>query len=699
MSPDSPPATVPPDQPPAEAPAEVTEARVVSADGAVRFLSYEILPQQRLKHLDQGPVLAYAARPIGHTGAATFFALVGETWLIPRIKTAEVISAIPNPNFVRIAGQGVGYWPAVKGERYIFVYENNLGQPLMRTTVGQGLGWKNEKALLTMIKPAASVLVDLRDRDIIHGRINPMNMFDGGARNLEKIILGDCVATPASYMQPALFEPIERAQSDPLGRGLGTFEDDMYALGVSLTVALRSRDPMEGMSDEDIIREKMEQGSYAALTGKERFTGAILELLRGLLYDDRAQRWTLNDMMLWLDGQRLSPKQSAKKLKAARQIQFNGERYNRPSMLAMDLDKNLSEAVQLVDSGELEQWIQRSLEDNTVKNRYEQTVEMMQDQGRGPGYPEKLVSRLSVALDPDAPIRFKGTHVTPDGFPDAMLEAVYFKKDLNPFVDIINNQFVMNWLSAQNDMHYDVGATVTRFDSCRAFMRQQGIVYGMERCLYFLASDAPCISDRLREYYVRTPEDLLHAFEKMSTRPDRPELFIDRHIAAFLSVRDRKVIDPYLADLNATEKFKRIMGNIKVLSTIQQRAKMGAFPGIGKWISAILDSYYERIHDRELRTRLRDRMTKLADGGDIGKMIAVLDNMEMKQKDFKEYRQAMIDYNRLREEAVELERKLAQPDIYARDAAREYAAVIASLVAGLVIIVFIFIYLSRGGVM
>ncbi len=59
----------------------------------------------------------------------------------------------------------------------------------------------------------------------------------------------------------------------------------------------------------------------------------------------------------------------------------------------------------------------------------------------------------------------------------------------------------------------------------------------------------------------------------------------------------------------------------------------------------------------------------------------------------------MVDYNRLREEAADLERKLTQPAIYARDAAREYAAVIASLVAGLVIIVFIFIYLSRGGVM
>lgn len=669
------------------------------ADVQVRLGSFEILPQQRLKHLDQGPVMAFAARPLGHTGSATLYALICEPWLIPRIKTAETFSNIANPNFVRIVHYGVAYWPPAKSERYIFIYENNLGQPLLRTHVGHGLGWKNEKALAAVIKPIANVLLDLRDRDTIHGNINPMNMFDGGSRNIEKIILGDCVAVPPSYAQPALFEPIERAQCDPLGKGLGTFEDDMYALGVTLTILLRTRDPMEGMSDEDIIREKIEQGSYAALTGKERFTGAILELLRGLLYDDRGQRWTLDDMMLWLDGQRLSPKQVSKKLKAARQIQFNGERYSRPSMLAMDLDKNPSEAVQLIDGGDLEQWVQRSLEDNLVKNRFEQAVEIEHEKGRGPGYPERLASRVSIALDPDAPIRFRGIRVTPEGFPNAMVEAVYFKKDLNPYVEIINQQMVMYWLNAQYDLRYDVGATVTKFDSCRGFMRQQNIIYGVERCVYFLAPDAPCLSDRLREFYVRTPEDMLRAFEKISSMPNRPELFIDRHIASFLSVRDRKVIDPYLADLNATELHKRVIGNIKVLATIQQRAKMEAFPGVCKWIASILDSYYERIHDRLLRQKLKERVTKLCEAGDIGKMIALVDNMEMKQKDFLDFRQAMIDYSKLRNEAQELDDKLAKPDSFAKEVGREYAAIISALVGGIVIIVFVFIYLTQGGLL
>ncbi|MCM2344177.1 MAG: hypothetical protein NDJ24_06415 [Alphaproteobacteria bacterium] len=678
-------------------PVPETGSRPASADQGARLGNIEILPQQRLKHLDQGPLQAYAARSNNSAGNAQLFAYIGEPWLIPRMKTAQSLTAVTSAQLIRLVSHGVVYWPPARAERYVVIYENNLGQPLMKSISGQGLGWKNEKVLTSVIKPIIGVLADLRDADIVHGQINPMNLFDGNSRAVEKVILGDCVAAPASFIQPMLFEPVERAMCQPLGRGLGTSEDDMYALGVTLTVLLRVRDPLEGLSEEQIIIEKVEQGSYAALTGKERFTGAILELLRGLLYDDRGQRWDVVDVMSWLDGQRLTPKQSSKKIKAARQIQFNDERYNRPVLLAMDLEKNMSQAVQLIDGGEMEQWINRSLEDNLTKGRLEQVIESSQEQGRTSGYAERLISRVSMALDPEAPLRYKGIHVTPDGFPHALLDACIHKKDLNPYVDIINQQLVMNWLSVQTDMRYDVGSMVGKFDSCRAFLRQQGIIYGVERCLYFLLPDAPCYSEKLRDYYILTPEDMLRAFEAMADKPGRPELFIDRHIGAFLSVRDRKVIDPYLADLNAAELYKRVMGNIKVVATIQSRIKAESFPGVCRWIASLLDVYYERIHDRELRQKIKERVDRLKEGGDIGKIALLLDSLEMKQNDFRDFRQAMIDYNKLREEATELERKLATPDSFVKEVGREYAAIIAAALSGVVIIAFAIIHFTKGG--
>jgi hypothetical protein len=134
-----------------------------------------------------------------------------------------------------------------------------------------------------------------------------------------------------------------------------------------------------------------------------------------------------------------------------------------------------------------------------------------------------------------------------------------------------------------------------------------------------------------------------------------------------------------------------------VLSTIQQRARMEAFPGICKWIAGILGSYYERLHDRELRQKMRERIDRLSDGGDIGKIATLIDDADMKQKDFLAFRQAMIDYNKLRHEAHDLEEKLAKPEVFAKETGREYAAIISSLVAGAVMLIFGFIYLVQGG--
>ncbi|MCB9990813.1 MAG: serine/threonine protein kinase [Rhodospirillales bacterium] len=666
-----------------------------NADITVFGDEIEILTKKRLSHLDRGPSLAYAARSKGEA-AETFFALICENQYVPRSAMAAKFSNIISPGLVRLIASGVVYWPPVDGQRYVFIYENTLGQPLMKNMSKGGLAWKQDMVMKQFIKPMVNILHDLRNADMVHGSINPMNIFDGGSEDKhDKIILGDCLAMPPSYMQPVLFEPVERAMADRLAKGVGTIEDDLYAFGVSITMILRSKDPMQGMSDDEIIRQKIELGSYAALTGKERFTGGILELLRGLLYDDRAQRWTLDEIEAWLDGQRLSPKQSSKKQKANRPIHFNNERYLRPGLLAMDLSDNPGEAVQMIDGGALEQWVSRSLEDNLTEGRLEQAVELAQEGGRGPGYWDRLLTRVSIALDPEAPIRFKGLKLHPEGFSYALAESFMLKRDLMPFVEIINQQLVMYWLTSQQELRVDVGHLMSKFDSCRAFLRQTTVGYGVERCLYFLCPECPCISERIEGYYVRNPEDLMYAYEEISGKPKRPELFIDRHVAAFLSVKDRRMIDPFLTELNAEEYHKRVLANLKVLATIQKRSRMGSFPGIAAWVADILDPVYERLHDRQLREMLRNKIAKLQPGGDLVKIITLLDNNEMRQRDFVNFKKAMDEYADLREEDAELKHKLEKPETFGRETGQEVAAVVSGLLAGVFILAFAFMHFTQ----
>ncbi len=665
-----------------------------SGNTAILNNEIEILFDKRLPYLDKGPVKAYEARAHERN---VFFAMICEDHLIPQARGGPAYSTIVNSSLVRLTSAGPVFWPPENKFKYALVFENTLGKPLLGFPERDGLGWRPDHVLKAVVKPIVGVLADMRNVDAVHGCIRVSNMFDGGEKMPEKVILGEGLSTPPNYTQPVIYEPLERVMSDPIARGRGLYEDDLYAFGVALSVILRRKDPMEGMTDEEIIQEKTENGSYVALTGKDRYSGPILELLRGLLHDNPAERWTLDETLSWLEGAHISPRQNLKKKKAARPMQFNGGNYFRPQILAMALNKSQAEAVQMIDSGDMEQWITRSLEDKAVEARYAQAIEAANQQGRGTGYWDRLLSRVAIALDPEGPIRFKNLSMNPEGIGTALVEHYILKKDLHPFSEIINQQLVMYWVNAQTTMRGDIGSLISRFDNCRAFLRQPSIGYGMERCLYFLNPEAPCLSDRLKGHYIRSPEEFVFALEDISSDPGRPELFIDRHSAAFLSVKDRRVIDVFWNELNAPEYYKRIMGNIKVVATIQKRARMDMLPGLSNWVAGMLGPIYERYHDRELREALRKQVNGIKDSGDLSKIVAVFDNMEIQQKDFTAFRHAMIEYDELRKENADLETKLKNPEVFGKETGKEVAAIVSGFIAALFILALSFLFLMKKG--
>lgn len=666
---------------------------------AVLNKEIEILPDKPLPHYDHGEVKAYMAQALGSAAKqqVRLFAYVCEPNLIPRNRLANKVKAVLNPSIARLIGSGVVYWPPAKAQRYVFIYEDSLGRPLMTPDQRDGLGWKQELVMSAVIRPMVNVLLDFRDSGIYHGAIRPSNMYDGNAAKVERVILGDCLVQPPGAAQSLVYESVERAMTDPLARGTGTMSDDLYAFGVSLTMILRTKNPLKGLTDEEILDQKIELGSYAALTGKERFTGGILELLRGLLYDDRRQRWTLDEVLLWLEGQRLSPKQNSQRKKASRPIHFNGERYTRPSFLAMDLESSQSEFAQLVDGGGLTQWLTRSLEDKMTYTRYEQALESAAEAGRGPGYWERVISRVSIALDPFAPMRYKRLAVMPDGLPYAFANEVWAKGNLAPYIEIVNQQLVMFWLSAQIDVAVDFGGLATKYETCRSFLKQENAGYGVERMLYYMVPDCPCYSDKLKGYYVLSPEDLVYAFEEISHNKDRPMLFLDRHIMAFLSVKDRKVIDGYLNDINSSEQHRKILGNIRTLATIQRRSKMEMFPGLSNWCADMLEPVYKRFHDRHLRVKLREKVDKLRTSGNLTKIAGALENNNALHQDMVNFKEAMEEFRALRKERGDLDKKLETKEAIGKEEGHEYSAIFSMVLSVIVIICFTFLFLSNDG--
>lgn len=653
----------------------------------------EIYPDARLPHLDHATAKAYAAR--GRNGEAAF-AMVTMKHMVPRMMAAPKYNAVTNPYLPKLLGSGVVDWAPESQQKYVFIFENKLGKPLLvANAMPRAAGLKNDLVMGTVVKNIVPVLRDMRDTDFVHGNIRPENIFDGGSPGLERSMLGECLSSPPGFVQPSIYMTIERAMADPTMRGEYSYEDDMFALGASLAVLLRQHDAMTEMNENEMLQYRIDVGSFVALTGKDRFNGTTVELLRGLLHDDVRLRWTIDDVMSWMDGNRINPKQTVSpRTKASRPIEFSGHKYIKPAMLAANLYTNPGHCLQLVESGEMLQWVNRSLQDTTLEKRYEESLGYAQE-GIATTHSDRVAAYISMAFMPNYPIMYRGVKFMPDGFGRGLIDAVVGRKDLNIYTDIIQQALVTNWITHVEMPGIDIGTIASKFDSCRGFLRQSMMGYGLERCIYYMVPDAPCLSDKLKDYYVRNAEELLEAYEKMASTSSRPEGFFDRHIAAFLSVRDRGVIDSFLPDLASDDKYKKILGALRVLSTIQKRSRGASVPALSAWLSDFCMPLIKRFHDRDLREDIKSQLAKLRDKGDLVKLATLLDNATLNSEDYRLYRKAMSDYAELRKEAEKTGHSLHHDKNYGRSTGYQFSCLVSGVIAA--IIIFIVVFSNWGG--
>ena len=657
-----------------------------------------IFTNRPLPEYDQGPIKAFHAEGKGKI-PKELIAFMCQKELIPRWHAAAMYTRILNPNIATLIATGPKFIPSEGVEKFVIIYQNNWGKRLLPEQDKLAYGLKQDLIMEHFLPTIVHVLQDFNDKGFVHGGVRVDNLFNAGNNNLKNFILGDSLTTPPSYLQPSYYEPIERSMANPIGRGLGHFVDDLYSLGVLLTIMLRSHDPLEKMTEEQIIEEKIEKGSYAALTGKDRFTGPILELLRGVLHDSKSQRWNIDNVSQWMDGQRLNPKQTLKRKKASRVFHLDGHRYTRPEILASDLYKYKESLVQSVEDEKLELWVKRSLEDTEKLELLEQSLATAGDAGMNDGYAERLCSRVSIALDPSAPIRYKNIAFLPDGFGMALAEAYAQKKDLNVYAEVLDQNLVMFWLNAQNDKTIDYGSISNRFESCRSILRNRGYGFGLERCLYFLNSASPCMSSRLEKFYVKTPEEMVLAFEKLCKDKEiSTDLLLDRHSVAFLSVKDSRILDAYLIELNAKEKYKNILANVWAISNIQKRYEMPPLPNIADHVVKIMGPVLERFHDRDLRNRMKKEFDKIKRSGDLSRVSSILENPEIIETDSKMFFRSMGQFRKMEKEKLKLENRLERKGEMGGNLGRTTAAIISTLIGGLGIMTLALLELVEAGV-
>lgn len=654
----------------------------------------EILPSMPLPALNGTGGPAFMARSL-RDRKAELFAIVCTGGLPSRSDTTGALRSIEHAGLVCLVEWGVVDWTPDGARRFALVYERPAGRRAMLSLSDQREPMTEDQVTRQLIEPLAGALKELHSRAVVHADIRPTNLFLR-EQSTGTLMLGECASAPPAYAQSPVFLTVERAMAMPSGRGTGTPADDFYALGVTALFMLYGRNPVKHLDDEAVLNAKIERGSYPALVGQHRISLSMMELLRGLLSDDPKQRWTLQDLDLWLSGRRLSPKQPHVPRKGARPFDFQGQDVWHCRGMARAFARHPSAAAQVIESGELDRWLRRSLSDDARADAVRNAVDTAAAGGRTGSYEDRLVARVCMALDPSAAIRYKGRAVMPDAFGWAIAEAFALDQSSQSLAEMLAAQLPMFWVNVQPEFRAEYVPLVQTFDSARGHLDLPGAGFGIERVLYELNPTMHCISPMVRASHPLTPGELMAALEQAATSPERGRDPIDRHVAAFLAARYRKVDERlYTAAGGSGESPRRVTAMLNILAEMQRRFGPSSLPGLCAWVAELIEPALGRFRNRPHREKLRGEAQRAARSGDLTRLLRLIDDPEQIRKDELGFAIARREFDRSRREIEHLRHEIEDREAVARTWGRQSAAV-ASCVLSMLLLVLLVVLMLKG---
>ncbi|HEY0834630.1 MAG TPA: serine/threonine protein kinase [Azospirillum sp.] len=666
---------------PSDAQTSAAQERAMMSGDAVKLGErYEILPGSPLPALNSPGGNAFGARS-SRDKRMEPFAIICSGAVLPRSDVVSTFANVDNPMLMKLLDWGVVDWPPDRMRRYGLVFERPAGRRLMNALADTIEAMPEDHLTRQVVHPMVSVLKELSSRGLVHGAIRPTNIY---YRDLASgtLMLGESVSTPPGYGQPVLVETVERGMAMPSGRGNGSIADDLYSLGVTLLVLLLGRNPAGGMEDDALIQSKIERGSYPALVGQMRLPLGIGEVIRGLLVDDPKQRWTLNDLDLWLSGRRLSPKQPQIPRRGARPIEFQGQDYWYCRTLARALCRHPPAATPIIESGELDKWLRRSMSDDIRAEAVGNAIQTASSAGKGGSMADRLVARVCMALDPAAPIRYRGKAALPDGIGTALAEAFLRGESPQSVAEIITNQLPMFWVNCQNDFKPEFVPLVQTFDQIRAFLDRTAPGLGLERVLYEMNPTMPCISPLVYNQHPMTPADVLRALDWAASGGERAKEPIDRQIAAFLAARHKRTEELLFSQLSPSiDPLRRVIAMLSILADVQARTATEPLPHLCAWMVSLLDPAFRRFHSRPHQEEVRRLADNAAHGGRLAELLRVVDDPDSLRRDKAEFEAAQIAYRESDGEIEKLKQTIGDRNSIIEGTGRQVAAIISSLVS------------------
>lgn len=575
-------------------------------------------------------------------------------------------------------------WPPLGQRSMVVIYEKPKGGRVLDAMEAGTFKCTEYDFPGAIMGPLFTGLRNIAALDIAHRAINPHNIFFMDAE-MQTIVLGDCVTSPPGFDQPPMFEPTERGMAQPGGRGMGGTADDIYAFGATMVVLMLGHNPIARLGEDDMLRAKMEQGSYAAICANARLPMPLLEPLRGMLNDTVALRWGLDELTGWLAGEKQPPLQQTPVVRSSFPYLFEGHEFNSPRTLARYLSRHRETAMQAINDDALVTWLRRGVEDPHRADNVKATLETAAlHQDSAEGSEDYIISKTCMVLDPQAPIHFKGMSFMPDGFGPALAVELLRRGDVSVPIEALSIEIPLLWYHSQRVIFAGASVQQIEFATWKGYLSSKEPGYGYERCLYEINASLPCQSELLIKNYVIEIEELLPALDEISNKVDANVKPIDRHISAFIAARFNEDILPHLKALASPKEETATIGMLSLLAFLQWKLRIKSLYGLSSWVGGLLGPAINTYNSRTTRRKIEKEIPSLVRKGSLPELFDLIDNAENRRIDTSGYETACAEYLQAEMEIRDIEGSGEALTTKAERTGKQTAAVISIVLAMMV---------------
>ena len=584
--------------------------------------TYAVAFERRLDNVvDTGPVFAAGE---GQTAIAV---PVKRGWPA----RARALSALSGSS-IRNVLSPLAHGPAVatSGDTGYFVI---CAAPPGRSLLATMRPWTEPELLECVVKPAAAALADLQAKGVTHRAIRPGNMFQS-ARN-SAVVLGPAWAAPAAAFQPSWLEPPSSALCLPAGRGDGTIADDIYALGVVLLMLTLGFNPVEGVPDDVVLRQKLDEGSFAALAGTHRLPVGMSELIRGMIADEPEHRPSpaLLATPAAARARRIPVRPTRR---AGRPLEIGAYSAVTARSLALALQREPKLGVAALRSGAVDDWLRRSLGDTLLAGLLEESLracDALEGVGEG-GIGPVLIAHATLALNPSGPFVWRSVALWLDGFGPALDHALHHAPDhVTPLTELATGSVAESWSKRRTSGKEWVAAKLDLRGARFVIAGERATAVPL-RLTYSLNPLTPCDSPLVRRFWPTRLPELLSALEAATAAPlaDGQPL-IDHSVAAFIIARRDEGLHGDIGRLAATLPRNDLLAQLNLVAVMQTKLLGGPLPQLCAWAVSELQTSLARFRSRSRRTRLAENLAVMAPAGQLMPIVALFANAENQQQD------------------------------------------------------------------